>query len=402
MTYLNKLINKPIFTGDILNQKGMLTTLALSITLSFIFVLPWGKSIGDGFPAMLGALSFASAAALFITQGTHREYTVYHFLVIAFWAWALTSVIWSQGNGAEIEVAKTSFQVMLLPFLFTLVFNSKYRVRLAYQSYVLGNIVGSFIIISNYLNGIQTNYYNRYGIANMETDILGVALALSIPMAAYLSSSSKGKPARLLNVAAIPLIYFAIFLTGTRTASVIGLFGLAYWLFTYRKSSLVTKFSIVTTAIVFVAIVFSLAPKASIDRAFSTGKSVSSGTLNDRTTIWKSSISQWKSSPIKGVGLGGLGPALSREHVSYAGAHSVYVEVLTEMGLVGITLYLMIILSILISLLRTPLSEKVFLFSLLMTVLVSQIVQHTHFLKETWFALTIIVIHARFFHRPTS
>lgn len=393
------ILDKKFIPGKIFDRHGILGDLAYISVCLFVFLIPWGQSLSTSFPANVGLVAFVFTAAAFVVEGTHRKYTIYHFLVILFWGWALSSVMWSQDLHDAQKVAKTAFQIMLLPFLFTLSIYGKSRILMGYQAYVLGNVVGSFIIMSNYANGIMTNYYNRYGIANMETDILGVVLALSIPMAAYLSVNVASKVHRIFYTLSIPIIYYAIFLTGTRTATIVGLFGIAYWLFTYRNSSAIIKLAILGMGIGFIALVISITPKESLDRAMSSGAAISSGTLNDRTTIWQSSLSQWQDVPIAGVGLGGLRVALNREHVAYAGAHNVYIEVLTEMGLIGLTLYLTTILIILIHILKAPLPEKAFLLTMLLVVLVTQSVQHTHLLKETWFVLTMMIIHSRYFIR---
>jgi hypothetical protein len=63
-----------------------------------------------------------------------------------------------------LEKALTDVQLVLMIFMFTLVIQTKDNIRMAYQAYVLGNLVGSGIIIYNYLHGIESPYYNRYGI----------------------------------------------------------------------------------------------------------------------------------------------------------------------------------------------------------------------------------------------
>jgi hypothetical protein len=63
-----------------------------------------------------------------------------------------------------LEKALTDVQLVLMIFMFTLVIQTKDNIRMAYQAYVLGNLVGSGIIIYNYLHGIEPPYYNRYGI----------------------------------------------------------------------------------------------------------------------------------------------------------------------------------------------------------------------------------------------
>lgn len=382
-------------TAESTGKQPLLSRLALLAVLLFIFLIPWGDGVKDGLPALTGVLSFGLAGMMFVSLGSHRNYSFFHIFVLFLWSWALLTTMWTPVTETGLNIATTLVQIMLLPFLFTLVISTKTRLIYAYQSYVLGNIIGSSIIIYNYLNGIESPYYNRYGIQNIETDILGIILALSVPMAAYLDA--KRTKLRYVNMLAIPIIFYAIFLTGTRTASIVAMLGIAYWLFSYRNAPMKIKAAIMVMAVISVAIILTFAPKASLDRALSSGKSISSGTLNYRTVIWKGSLAQWEKAPIVGTGLGSLGFVLNKEHVNYSGAHNAYIEILTEGGAIGLALYLLLFSSLFYYILQTPLSEKSFLLALFLVVAVSQTAQHTHLLKETWFALTMIAIHARLF-----
>lgn len=198
----------------------------------------------------------------------------------------------------------------------------------------------------------------------------------------------------VINIIAIPVIMYAIFLTGTRTGFIVGMIGVFYWLFTQRKASFKVKLSIFILFIISIGAVLTFAPKASVERVLSAGSSIKSGDLNYRTVIWKTSIQEWKNSPIIGTGVGGLYPLISKKHVNYAWAHNTFIHILTENGIIGVTLYILMIISILYFILITPFDEKIFLLSLLLVVLVSQIALHTHFQKATWFSYSMLFIHA--------
>ena len=383
-------------------QFNIINKIAFLLTCIFIFLIPWGDSIYDGLPAIFGIFSFAFTGLSIIAYGSHRNYTIYHLMVVLLWVWSVLTLMWTLDFEAGTEVAKTAIQIMLLPFLFTLIIDSNKRILIAYQIFVFGSLLGSCLIISNYINGIQSPYYNRYGLANIETDILGIMLALSLPMAAYLNGAINNKWMKVFNIICVPIILYAIFLTGTRTATLVSVIGILYWLFSQRKASAKIKASVFIAFVLAIAALVTLAPKASLDRAFSSGKSISSGTLNYRTVIWDASIQSWKETPLVGTGLGGLRTALSKSHVNYAGAHSVYVEVLTETGVIGMLLYLLLLFSIVNLIFRTPFSEMIFLLSLFLIVTISQIAQHSHYQKETWFALTMIVLHASSIIRRNS
>lgn len=374
---------------------GLIYKISLYSLLAFIFTIPWADGVFDGLARIFGLLSIGMASFYLVTSGTHKNYSYFHIAVVFLWGWIILSVAWTPNLESGLIMAPRLFQLMFLPFLLTLILNNRISHIMAYQSYVLGNIIGSSIILYNYLNGIESPYFGRYTIQNIETDTMSIILALSIPMAAFLTSVLKNKWMKIMNTLFIPFIVFAIFLTGTRTGSIVAIIGILYWLSTHKKANIKIKFTIFVIIILSAFAVMNLAPKASVDRVFSAGKSIQSGNLNYRTVIWSASLSQWKASPIIGTGLGGLGNVLSREHVNYAEAHNTHLQLLVENGIIGVLFYILLELSILLLILKVPPTpEKTFLLALFFSLIVSQLTLHTHLQKETWVAFTMLVIHS--------
>ena len=376
-------------------DKGLISKVTLFVTILFIFLMPWGDGLWDGTPRIAATISLGLSAILFLTQGTHKNYSFYHFFLVFYMAWQMLSLTWTSDLPYALPIAKTTIQLLFLAIMFTIVIDTKAKIQYAYQAYVIGNVVGSFIIIYNYIHDIQSFYYGRYGITNIETDTLSVILAVSIPMAAYLASKPSNIILKLINLFAIPIVFYSIFLTGSRTGSIAGALGVFYWIFTYRKSSITTKGLIAVLMISSVVGIAAFSPKFLVDRVFSSGQSIQSGTLNSRTMIWGGALEQWRDVPLQGTGIGGLGDALSKLHIKYRDAHNTYIHILSENGLVGLLFYLLIIISLFYYIIHTPFEESAFLLTLLLTILVSQLATHTQTEKFLWFAFTMIAIHAQ-------
>lgn len=373
---------------------SLIIKVALLVMLLFIFLIPWGNVVWDGFTRVFGIAAFGLSMLVLIVHGTHRNYSLAHLFSLMFGGWVTITMIWSPDIVAGKESLKTLLQLLFTFFIISLLIDSKDKIRLAYQSYVFGASVGSFIIIYNFINGIESRYWGRYGLANYEVDGVAITIVLAIPMAAYIATQYKSRIFKVINAISIPLCIFAIFLTATRTASIAAVFGIAYWLFTYRKANIKIKLIIFTFLLSSIVGVFTLAPKSSVDRIFSSGKSISSGTLNYRTVIWGASLDQWKKAPIVGSGIGSLSYVLSPYHVQYGSAHNTFIQVLTEMGIIGLMLYLLLIGSIIYYILHSPINDKAFLFSLLTVLLVNHLSMNTLLGKGSWFVLTMLAIHA--------
>ncbi len=383
----------PMMAGQTINM-SLINKIALLMTVLFIFLVPWGNYVWDGFTRIFGIASLGLAALVVVTHGTHRNYSFFHLFLLMFGSWITLTLLWSPDLKAGKDSTSTVVQLVFISFVISLIIDSKNKMRLAYQAYVFGAAVGAFIIMYNYLNGIESKYWARYSIENYEPDGVGIMLALAVPMAAYLTTQYKSRIFTILNTLAIPVCFFAIFLNATRTASIVAMFGIAYWLFTHRKASLKIKLLLVGFFIGSIVAVFAFAPEASVERIFSSSKSISAGTLNGRTVIWAASIDQWSTSPIIGTGIGSIAYMLSSAHVEYNSAHNTFIQVLTETGIIGLSLYLMLIVSMLYYIQKTALNDKIFLISLLLVALVSQLTMNTLFDKEMWFSLTMVAIHA--------
>lgn len=376
------------------DHKGVISKLALLATMFFIFSIPWGNAVWDGLSKVFGIIAFGLVGLSIMVGGVKTTFSLFHLFVALFGAWQAISMLWTPDIVAGEVFLNTSIQLVMIVFLVTLVIENKNDLLLGYQSYLFGNLIGSGIIIYNYLNGIESIYYQRYAIPVLDIDGQSIMLTLAIPMSAYLATQATSKLTKILYTCAIPTIVFAVILTGTRTAAIVAGIGIIYWLFTYRKSSIRIKATFVFVFVFTLISAVSIAPDESIERILSSSQSISSGTLNNRTVIWGASLEQWKKTPLIGHGIGSLAYVLSTIHVEYSAAHNTYIHLLTENGIIGLSLYLMMIITIIYYALRTNLSDMAFIFSLLFTILVSQITQHTHISKETWFAFTVLALHA--------
>ena len=393
-------------TSDDLSQiqsgKDIIERVTYFSTLFFIFLVPWGDGLWDGTPRIAAMIALGFAILLLITRGTKRNYSIAHLFILLYFSWLLITVIWSPDQVYGIEMATTGIQLLFLVFLISIVMDRKQKVLNAYQAYVFGNIAGTSIIIYNFKNGIMSLYYGRYGIVNMETDSLSIILALAIPIAAYLISKQSSRILKIINLLAIPIILYAVLLTGSRTGSIVAGLGIMYWLFTYRKSSYIIKIFISFVIIASLIATISFAPKSLTERVSSSGKSISSGTLNGRTEIWRGSLKHWKDSPFIGTGVGGLGFVLSKEHLNYRAAHNTFIHILSVNGIIGLSFYLLVIFSLFQHISQMKTDEKAFLTALLVGVLVSQLTSHTQAEKFLWIFFSLIIAQSKTFASDTD
>ena len=365
--------------------------------LLMVFLIPWGEGLYDGLARVVAMPTLGLTMVMVVMEGSHRNFSAFNLFALLLAVWYLVGIWWTPDLEWGMEILKTYIMLIMMSFMFTYLINSEYKFRWTYQAYVLGTVTATGIIFNNFLNGVTGPYYNRYTVEHIETDNMAIILALGIPMAVWLYTQYENKLAKLLNVAFIPIIFYGIFLTGTRTGLVTGMIGIMYLAFTQRKASFNLKLIYFGGVISLAVAVVSLAPKASVERIFSLGKSLQSGDLNYREVIWQHSISAWGDNPVLGNGTGSLGNVLNSYHVEFKWAHNSYVQILTENGLIGLCLYLLMLGSLLYYALKCGVETKFFLLTLWITIAVSQLTLHSQNLKEIWFVWSVIAVHGYYF-----
>jgi len=381
------------------HSMGILHKMTWVVVWLLIFTIPWGNGLWDGMAKILAILGFGLAAITVSIEGTHRNYSLFNLMALLLGCWHLIALWWSPDLSWGGKAANTFLQLVLASFLYTYLLSTGYKLRWAYQAYVLGAVVAFGIIFVNFLNGVTGPYYNRYTVPNIETDSMAIILSLAIPMAVWLYTQYKHWVPKYLNLASIPVIFYGIFLTGTRTGLVTGMLGIMYWAFTQRKASFHLKMIYVGLAIGLGVGVISLAPPESVERIFSIGKALQSGDLNSRETIWQHSIESWEEEPLLGGGTGSLKHSLNRFHVEFDSAHNSYIQLLTEHGLIGLFIYLLMVGTLFYYAMQCPTETKIFLVTLLVTIAVSQLTLHSHKVKEVWFVWSIVGVHGYYFFR---
>ena len=156
----------------------------------------------------------------------------------------------------------------------------------------------------------------RYlGVFNDPND-MGMLLLITIPMIFYLLRKSKNIMIKFAWILILATIFYGIYLTGSR-GTLLGLLALIFAFALFKMS----KAMVIISMLVAVPLVIAVTQFSTI----SFGDASSAG----RIDAWGEGIQMLKSNPLFGVGHG-----LFKDHHNIA-AHSSYVEVFSETGLLG-------------------------------------------------------------------
>lgn len=318
---------------------------AWALLFLFVLTVPFEKTIAiDGLGTisrLLGILTFLLAGFALATGRPLRRPNLLLVLSAVFASWMALTYLWSIAPKATWTRAATYAQLFVMIWLVWDLVRSRYRQTALCSAYVVGAAVAAAATIVRYAQNQQT-YYRRYAAAGFDPNDLGLTLALSIPLALYVSERSRG-PARWACWAAIALAEAAVLLTGSRSALVASFIAFAFVALRWRSSGAVQRAAGVALAGLLIIGAWRLAPAASRERLAEFQEHA--GTLHGRTRIWKAGVKAWAPHAIAGVGAGAYPAAVEpwlgvpavpgHQYV----AHNAFLSVMVEGGVIGLALF---------------------------------------------------------------
>ena len=367
------------------------------LSLAFIFMIPWEGVIripGLGTGAKLTGLA-AGGCWLALIMMTGRVRTPDPFLVLttAFVVWVAASVWWSTDTLDSWQLVVTWAQSLALVYIIWDIFRTSPAIHAALQAYVLGVYVAVLGAVLNYSasEAFYTNY-ERYSPGNTNPDGFGFLIALGIPVAFYLA----GRPGagrlrglrRLVNYGFVPVAFYGLALSGTRTAAIAAGLGTLFGIASLTRLRPLTR---VVVIVVFGIALYSLAPLISPLESFqrfgTTATEVTQGDLNGRVEQWSQGLVSFEDHPIVGIGANRFRSVntLGKE------AHNSFVSVLVELGLVGLTLFVAVIGVALARALATQGWDRYFWLTILGVWAIGASTLTWEHRKSTWLFLSLMV-----------
>lgn len=375
-------------------------TIAYMLSLVFIFTIPWEGVVqlpGLGTAAKL--MGFALVAfwlATVVITNRLRKPGPFQIAVSLFVLWNAVSVFWSDDPIRTVEQVVTWIQLLGLVFILWDLFTSRAALLAGLQMYVLGAYVAFGSAAYNFLSGnvFYTNY-QRFSSGDTNPDGFGFILALGIPVAWYLAGSKNtSKMSGLLkfvNYAYIPAALLGIALSGTRTALIASLVGMAFGLASLTRVRLWIRGAILLFLIS--AATFSLPylqTLTSFQRFSTTGTELTEGDLNQRGGLWREGLAAFTEHPLTGIGSNMYRSVNSLGKV----AHNSFISVLVELGLIGFILFGTILMIAAMQALAHSKWNASFWLTLLLVWAIGASTLTWEHRKSTWLFLSMLVVSA--------
>ncbi|MDZ4802824.1 MAG: O-antigen ligase family protein [Bryobacteraceae bacterium] len=319
---------------------------AFALLALLVFSIPWEKSlVAPGIGTVSRVLGSIALVGGVVAATLRRQVRLPNFaltLAGVFVLWSAATWFWSYYPEATVARSLTLLQLFLMAWLVWDLCRSAWQQRVLVGAFVLGAAVASLGTFARYAMSQQT-YYKRYAAAGFDPNDLGLTVALAIPLALWLALRP-GRMAWLWRVLVV-VCCGAVLLTASRTAMVCAMAAFAVVPLAWRESTPQARWSGVGLLLLLIAGAVGLAPKESRQRLATIRTEVTTGTLHNRTTIWKAGVQAWKLRRLTGVGAGaypkavepliGVPGVAGHEYV----AHNTFLSVLVETGVIGFVLF---------------------------------------------------------------
>jgi O-antigen ligase len=360
----------------------------------FVFTVPWQGVLalpGLGTIARVaGALAaVAAAAALYVGGSEHRIGDVV-ILSTAFAAWVALSLFWDLSPSLGGQRLATVAQLALMVYLMW-EFGQGERLR---NGLMTAWVAGSFVVggaaILRYATGIHAV---RYSAGNTNPDNLAYLLCLAIPLSWYLGLRTRSQVARLAFRLFPLMATAAALMTATRSGLV--LLPVA-WLIvpvTIRWVRPPTRVAILGTALVAGGIGTSFIPSDTFQRLSTFSSGVHTG-AHGRFELWHIGLNMIEHHPIVGVGAGASRLVVQQSYFKAAGLSNAYLSIFAELGVIGISLFLLTLLCAVRGAVRRGGLDGRLAAVLSLTTVLGLVPLHLDYNKSTWVMIALLALIA--------
>ena len=367
----------------------------------FIFTIPWQSVVmvpGIGtFSRALG-IPVAAIGLFAVLYSQKIRFHTFHLLMVVFFIWASLTYFWSINQDSSKVAIFTYAQLAVMVWLVYQYSTKVKEVHALMHAFVLGALIAICSTIYSYLSGASVAY-QRYAASGFDANDMAVIIALSIPMAWYISLNLENKYAitfyRLFPLAAL----FGILVTASRAGFIVAMIATTYILTTYYFMSFRSRLFVLLAGIVVVIAAFPYLPIESFARLETIGTSISQADIGSRVAIWQAGLAYLSNSTFFGLGsLWGIGAGSFRYAVvPYLGGeyapHNVYLSILVELGAIAFLMFLTILMYSVKNAMQMPRLQRNLWLTLLAIWSVAAFTLNIEWRKETWLLFALLTAH---------
>jgi O-antigen ligase len=370
-------------------------------------VVPWENAVViPGFGTLsrvVGIPAFGMALLAVLETGTLRTLSLQHIIMLFFLMWASLTYFWSFAPSETVTSIYTFIQLFMMVWLIWEFAQTRKQQLLLLRAYTVGAMVSSIATLVGYAHGTGLQS-GRYSGAGFNPGDLGFILALSIPTSLYLALRDRGKILIWLDGAATVLAFCALVLTASRGSLIACLPTILIFPFLFPKMRVGQNLLVLVFIVLAGVGSWLYIPESSWSRLSTIGSEISSGTLNERTMIWRLGWQVFGQAPFQGIGLRAYAPTV--EHslglptnpgneiggpVASLVAHNTFFSVLVEQGVIGFALFFALLVTLVLAAWKLPSIERLFWLCILLTWAVGALDLTWEDRKPTWFFFGLLM-----------
>jgi len=377
-----------------------LSRVAFAFLWLFVFTIPWENVIivpGIGTVGKLvGIIAFAVGVLAIVNTGHMRRVAPIHGLMALFVIWGWFTLLWSKAPDRTREEVVTYVQLLLMVWILRELASTTWAQKSLISAFVLGTYVSAISTFMAVISGTAA-HYQRYAAEGFNPGDLALTIVLSVPFSIYLASIEKN-PFWLWIYRIQPAVAACAVLCTAARGALIDL-GIACLIIplSFRRWNIGQQLTVFLVGIVGIIGIAVFVPASSWSRLGTIGGEVASGTLNERTTIWKAGFDVFRENPINGVGVNAFAPTIQRalgtprqmknaaaNEVVELVAHNTFISVLVEEGFVGFLLFAFILAGLWKGIFALPVAERKLWFVVFLVWTIGVMELTWEYRKPTW------------------
>jgi O-antigen ligase len=359
-----------------------------AFTLPWDYMLQFGEPIGSA-GRVAGLLAFAGCLAMVAASGWMRRLLTFHIAAAVYLAVVALSVFWTADPKDAPHAVRVYVQsIMVVWLLWELGSNRRALFHLA-VAYVAGAHVAALGVFHTFSTEALAPGAKeaRFAADNWDVNDIALVLALAIPLSFYVASQRAHWTSTWLARAYLILGPMAIVLTSSRSGIVVTAIALCSLPLFLRRQTAMAKLAMVLVLAGAGYLAWNYAPQQSWNRLSTLYSSIRAGDLDGRELIWQTGWRAFGAHCLAGVGPGAFQAGVG----TYYSAHNTFLAVLVEQGLVGFSVFSVILGGALYSAMRLKKDERWTCIFLLLCWTVGAFTLDWALNRVTWFVLAFVV-----------
>lgn len=380
--------------------------LPFAVLVLFVFSIPWQDVVflpGNFAISRILGLALIAASLGTLIRGkvlTLRRPSLMLLVTIAFVFWTTLSSLWGESINYGLFSSMIYIQLGVMVWLTWQLCRTQEQHRILLQAFVLGAYVLAGSTVYSYLTNPfvpnSSQSLERYtGIGGNENDIAAI-MALALPIAWHLSLIMRSEFLRVVNLIYLPTTVLAVILTASRGGFILVLIGLALIPLTFRYAPRSRKIVVAIALVIMTIAVVRLVPASNFERIAETSSEITEGNVSNRSQVWLAGLEVYAKTPIFGVGVGGFENATFPLLGYRQPAHNAYILILTEMGIVGILIFLTLLVVTLLPLLKLGFPDRPFYLILWFILVVSLFPSNDEDAQHIWTLLALMTTRSAY------